>query len=108
MLKYDPQVILIDDVSTQLNEAAVTASKLIVYHDSMFNPLTVQAAKLLSKRAIVCGSKDQFMKALMSCLEGDNLVPGAGDNEFAKKYCIFEGRPRQNIEKELLNILDGI
>jgi len=101
---YKPDIILVDESSTALNEALMTDSEIIVYNDSVFDPLTDNAYRLLSKRAIVCNTQREFLEALNSGLNGKVFGTDKGDKEFVEKYCVYKGNPRQNIERAISKI----
>lgn len=94
---YDPQIIIVEQQSTPLNEALVTKSNIIIYNDNMFSRLTPEAFTLLSKRAIVCNSKEDFLNKIEVSINGNMELKDLNNREFLEKYCIYDGLAEKNI-----------
>jgi len=103
--RYQPKLIILDGISTPLNQALATQSAIVVYNDPLCLPLTRQAHQLLSKRARVCSSDEQMVDVIKEALEGKDLGLDLGNDEFLRKYCIYDGQSEKNIIGSLLRIM---
>ena len=82
---YSAEYILIDVVSTPLDQSLLYNSNLLVY-DIPCAPLTEDAFKLLSKRAVVTKERDVFLGYIDAIFNG--TFPGREiyNNEYLLKY----------------------
>lgn len=106
--KYDADIILLDNRSTPLNESLATESNIIVYNDQDKSPFTENAANLLSKRAFVCNSKEEFLDQLEKCLNNRMIEKDLENREFLEKYCIYKGDPKTYIIRAIADIIDKV
>jgi len=103
--RYDVGTILIELQSTPLNEAVVTSSTIIVYDDKTFVSLMEEAASALSKRAIICNTREEFFSRIIDCMH-DGLPPKDLENrEYLEKYCIYKRNPEDNILESIRSIM---
>lgn len=103
--KYDVETILIEQQSTPLNEAVGTKANIILYNDENFSPLTKEAYEALTKRAIICDTKERFFKCIRDCLNNKIEQRDLEDRAFLEKYSVYKGEPEKNITKEIASIL---
>jgi hypothetical protein len=103
---YNPDLVLIEQQSTPLNESLVTKSHILVYNDSMFLSLTDEAAFLLQKRAIVCNTIEDFLNKVEDFMKGRREIKDLNNTEFMEKYCVYKGDPKDNITRALMKSYD--
>lgn len=99
---YKPELILIEQQSTPLNESLVTRSHILVYNDSAFLRLTEEAALLLEKRAVVCDTVEEFLGKIDDFMDRRHPLKDLNNKEFMEKYCVYKGDPKENITKTLM------
>jgi hypothetical protein len=103
--RYDIDTILIELQSTPLNEAMITKSKIIVHNDKTFISLTEDAANALSKRAIICNTREEFLGRIIDCIHDRLPQKDLENREYLEKYCIYKGRPEDNILESIRSIM---
>lgn len=94
--KYCPKLIIVDQVSTTLNQALATSSSLVVYDDPLFCSLTKKARKILSSRAVICSSSDTMISEIKRMLDNSGS-PVENDDESFRKYCVCDSLPEDKI-----------
>lgn len=103
---YNPDLILIEQQSTPLNESLITKSQILVYNDSLFLSLTDEAYFLLQKRAMVCNTSEDFLNKIEDFKKGRREIKDLNNREFLEKYCVYQGDPKENITKTLMKSYD--
>lgn len=94
---YKPELILIEQQSTPLNEALITKSNIMVYNDNVFIKLTEEAAKKLQKRAVICNTKESFLEKIEDFMNDKIETKDLENREFLEKYCVYNESPEKNI-----------
>lgn len=102
--KYDIDTILIELQSTPLNEAMITNSRIIVHNDKTFISLTEDATDALSKRAIICNTREEFLERIIDCIHNRLPQKDLNNREYLEKYCIYKGKPEDNIFESIRSI----
>lgn len=83
--KYFAEYILIDVISTPLEQSLSYDSKLLLYNYPSA-PLTDDAFKLLSKRAVIASDEDQFLSYIDSIFTNTFPKRDISNNEYGEKY----------------------
>ena len=104
--RYDVDTILLDTAGTSLQtEAVVTSSKIIAYNNKSFLSLMEEAANALSKRAVICNTREEFLSRIIDCMH-DRLPPRDLENrEYIEKYCTYKGNPADNILESIRSMI---
>lgn len=104
--KYSVDTILLDVAGTTAqSEAVITTSNIIAYTDNIFLSLTEEAANALSKRAVICNTREGFLSRIIDCM--NNSLPSVDleNREYLEKYCIYKGNPADNILESIRSII---
>ena len=102
---YEVDTVIIAQQSTALNEAVGTKVNIIVYNNESFSGLTKEAYRLLSKRAIICDSQEDFLDKITDCVDNKIEQKDIEDIGFLEKYCVYKGDPEKNIVEAISHIL---
>lgn len=102
----EADTIVLEELSTPLNEALATNSNIIAYNDPNWYGLTKRAYNLLKKRVIVCNDEELFTQKIQDCLEGRIEKKDIQNKEYFKKYCFFDD-PTTKMEKAIIFIVES-
>lgn len=94
---FEPEIIIIEQQSTPLNESMCTHSSIVVYNDKTFISLSEEAFASLDKRAVVCNTKNEFLEAIKRSSSGETIPRDTENREFFENYCIYNGNPQVDI-----------
>ncbi|MBI4620254.1 MAG: hypothetical protein HY739_08850 [Desulfobacterales bacterium] len=104
--KYNVDTILLDVAGTTAqSEAVVTGNNIIAYTDRIFLSLTAEAANVLSKRAVVCNTREEFIGRIIDCMNDSLPSVDLENSEYLERYCIYKGNPAENILESIQSII---